>query len=182
MKALFGLKTSIVSVGIGLLLFACNSEPENLVPPREQVFKGFHYSLDSILQKKEGIVHGIELSEPLNDVKSKEKKNPDELDVDYCLYNYKVDSLTTYSIAYSFVNDSLDEMELQINSLSHDEGTEILNNIKKYYTEKYTSPLMDKGIYVFNCFDSKKRNFKISLTDNSTTETGVINILVYREK
>lgn len=175
-------KISFLAAGIGLFLFACTSEPENSVPPKERIFKGFHYSLDSILQKKEGIVHGVELSEPLNDVKSKEQKKPDELDVDYCLYNYKVDSLTSYSIAYTFEKDSLDEIELQINSSSLDEGSRILNNIKKYYTEKYTSPLMDKGIYVFNCFDSKKRNFKISLTDNSTTETGIINVLVYREK
>ena len=180
MKPLF--KNIFLFAAASGILVACSGDPENIVPPKEQVFKGFHHALDSILQKKEGIVHGVELSEPLNDVKSKEKKKPDELDVDYCLYNYKVDSLTSYSVAYSFVNDSLDEMEVQINSTSQDEGATILGNIKKYYTEKYTAPLMDKGIYVFNCFDSKKKNFKISLTDNSTTETGVINMLVYREK
>ena len=176
------LKKIIISLGIAVVWAGCSSEPEIIVPPKEPVFKGFHYSLDSILRKKEGIVHGVELGQAVNDVKAGESKKPDELDVDYCFYNYRVDSLTSYSIAYSFEKDSLDEIEVQINSTSLDEGTEILNSIKKYYTEKYTSPLMDKGIYVFNCFDSKKRNFKISLTDNSTTETGVINMLVYKEK
>jgi hypothetical protein len=41
---------------------------------------------------------------------------------------------------------------------------------------------MDNGVYVFNCFDSKKRNFMITISDNSTTETGIINLLIYREK
>ena len=88
-----------------------------------------------------------------------EAKKPDEIDVDYCLYNYKIDSLSNYSVAYNFMGDSLDEIEVQINTTSLDNGTTILNSLKKYYTDKYTAPLMDKGVYVFSCFDSKKHNF-----------------------
>lgn len=164
------------------LMYSCSGNQEEKVPEKELIFKGYHYSLDTILKTKEGIIHNIELGEKLNDVKSKESKKPDEMDVDYCLYNYKIDSISNYSVAYNFVGDSLDEIEVQINSTSLDNGTVILNAIKKYYSDKYTAPLMDKGVYVFSCFDSKKRNFMITISDNSTSETGIINLLIYREK
>jgi hypothetical protein len=47
------------------------------------------------------------------------------MDVDYCLYNYKIDSISNYSVAYNFVGDSLDEIEVQINTTSLDNGTVI---------------------------------------------------------
>ena len=169
-----------------MFVYSCSSTKEEEEKSegikKELVFKGYHYALDTILKKKEGIIHGVELGNKLNDVKAKEPKKPDEMDVEYCLYNYKIDSTSAYSVAYSFIGDSLDEIEVQINTMSLDKGAEILNSLKKYYTTKYTAPLMDKGVYVFNCFDSKKRNFTISISDNSTTETGVITVFIYREK
>lgn len=172
---------------ITALIYSCSpnkpKEDEKHTPgDKKHVFEGYHYSLDTILRSKNGIIHSIELGEKLNDVKTKEGKKPDEMDVDYCLYNYKIDSISNYMIAYSFTDDSLSEIEVIIKTSSLDKGAEILNAIKKYYRDKYTSPLMDKGVYVFNCFDSKKRNFSISISDNSTTETSIIDVLVYREK
>ena len=92
------LRNTFLAAATSAILFACSGEPETVIPPKEQVFKGFHYSLDSILQKKEGIVHGVELSDPLNDVKSKEKKKPDELDVDYCLLQDAFEGRTTHLV------------------------------------------------------------------------------------
>lgn len=183
MKRISTFTNSVVYAGICLLMFACSDEPkEKPVIVKERVFKGFHVSLDSIIRKKEGVVHGFELGDSIKVIRAAEPGKPEEEDSDYFLFSYPIDSLSSYTIAYSFVKDTLEEAEIQISSKSIDTGTEILNSLRKYYSEKYTAPLVDKGIYVFNCYDSRKRNFKISLTDNSTAETGIINMLVYREK
>ena len=167
-----------------ILIIVFNSSCSNHKEQDElnRIFPEYHFALDSIINDSIGIIHGTELGNKLNDVKSKEYKKPDELDVDYLLYNFTVDSLTKYDIAYNFTGDTLTEIEARIQCKSIDEAGKILESLKNYYRVKYTAPLMDKGVYVFNCFDSQKRNFSISLTDNSTTETGIINFLVYKEE
>lgn len=166
---------------LAAILFSCSNE-KPVEPPKERIFKGYDVSLDSVVRSPKGIIRGLELGAKIGEVKAAEKNAPVEFDVDYYYYESVVDSLTTYSVAYTFVHDSLDEIEIQIHSTSLDAGAVILNDIKKYYQQKYTAPLMDQGVYVFNCFDSRKRNFKLSLTDNSGMEKAIISILVYREK
>jgi len=162
------------------LISSCSTKKEQ--DEKNRIFPDYHFALDSIIKDSIGIIHGAELGFKLNDIKSKEFKKPDELDVDYLLYNFNVDSITKYDIVYTFVEDTLSEIEARIQCKSLDEAGKILESLKNYYRVKYTAPLMDKGVYVFNCFDSKKRNFSISLTDISTTETGIINLLVYHEE
>jgi hypothetical protein len=79
-------------------------------------------------------------------------------------------------------NDTISEIEVLITSQSGDEGDKILTDLKKYYAAKYTAPIMDKGFFVFNCFDGKKKNFTITLTDNGGTSNSAIEMLIYREK
>ncbi|MFL5754116.1 MAG: hypothetical protein ACJ76F_11960 [Bacteroidia bacterium] len=163
------------------LAFSCSNEQPHK-QPKERIFKGYDVSLDSVIRNQQGIIRGLELGAKIGEVKAAEPNLPVEFDVDYYYYEGKVDSLTSYSVAYTFVHDSLDEIEIKIHSLSLDAGATILNDIKKYYQQKYTAPLMDQGVYVFNCFDSRKRNFKLSLSDNSGIDMAHISLLVYREK
>lgn len=164
-------------------MVACSDEkPQENNVVKERIFKGYHIALDSVIRTPDGVLRGFEPGEKAADIISYEYKKPAESDKDYSFYEYPIDSVSAYTIAYSFVNDTLDEMEVQINSKTIDAASDIMNNLSRYYSQKYAEPLEDKGIYVFNCTDSRKQNFKISLTDNSTAETGIINMLVYREK
>ena len=97
-------------------------------------------------------------------------------------FEQQIDSISKYGITYSLENDTITEMEVHITSSNSEEGEKILNDLKKYYQAKYTAPMMDKGYFVFNCFDSKKQNFTITLTDNSSPSNSVIDMSVYREK
>ncbi|HWY39097.1 MAG TPA: hypothetical protein VNY73_11095 [Bacteroidia bacterium] len=147
-----------------------------------RVFEEYHYALDSVLKTKQGIVSGVELGQnskfiPLTEVKMAVDKSKDHI-----TYEQKIDSVTKYSITYSLENDTISEIEVLINSQSEDEGDKILNDLKKYYTAKYTSPIMDKGYFVYNCFDGKKKNFTITLTDNGGASNSAIEMLIYREK
>lgn len=164
-----------------ILLFVSSCSNQHEQGEVKRVFPEYPVALDSIIRTPQGILHGVELGDKLIDIQAKEQRKPDERDNDYVLYNFSIDSLNSYSVAYTFNADSLTEIEVKIKSTSIDASGMLLESLKNYYRQKYTAPLMDKGIYVFNCFDSKKRNFSISITDNSTASTGIVNLMVYRE-
>lgn len=166
-------------IAIGLL--SCNNAPETK-QDANRIFPGYHYALDSIIKTPQGIVAGVELGQARKMILTEQVKNAVDQDKEGLVYEQKIDSLTKYNITYTFENDTISEMEVMINCTSRDEGDKILTDLKNYYGKKYTSPIMDKGYFVFNCFDGKKKNFTITLTDNGGNSNSVIDMLIYREK
>lgn len=179
------MKNVLKIVGGLALVFSitcCTNNAVEVKPETKRVFPEHHYALDSIIKTHEGIIAGVELGQNRKMILLDQQKNAVDKDKDGMVYEQKIDSLTKYNITYTFENDTISEMEIMINCSSRDEGDKILNDFKNFYGKKYTAPIMDKGFFVFNCFDSKKRNFTITLTDNGGTSNSVIDILIYREK
>ena len=170
----------ILLVLLVVLFASCNTT--EVKPDAKRIFPEYHYALDSIIKSNEGIVCGVELGQSRKFIIAEQQKNAVDKDKDGLVYEQKIDSLTKYNITYTFEKDTISEMEVMVNCSSRDEGDVILNDLKNFYGKKYTAPIMDKGFFVFNCFDSKKRNFTITLTDNGGTSNSVIDILIYREK
>ena len=177
---------SYLLVSFSLFIFSCHNNEEEIktpeIPVNTRVFPDYHIALDSIVRTKEGIVCGVELGDSKAKIPAHEVQQAFESDATHVTFEQKIDSITKYNITYVFENDSIAEIEVLIMSENADEGVQILNDLKNYYTQKYTAPLMDKGYFVFNCFDSKKKNFVITLTDNSGASNSVIDMYVYKEK
>jgi len=163
-------------------LVSCTNNTKEETATQQRIFPEYHYALDSIIKTKAGIVSGVELGQNVKYIPITQVKLAVDKTKDHITYEQRIDSLTRYSINYSLENDTISEIEVLINSTSQDEGDKILSDLKKYYTAKYTAPIMDKGYFVYNCFDSKKKNFTISLTDNGGASTSAIELLIYREK
>jgi len=171
-----------ITCALFILLFAACNTIEVKPAAKGRIFPEYHYALDSIIKSKDGIVAGVELGQARKMILTEQVKNAADQDKDGLVYEQKIDSLTKFNITYTFDNDTISEIEVMIHSSSRDEGDKILNDLKDYYRKKYISPVMDKGYFVFNCFDSKKRNFIITLTDNGGDSNSVIDLLIYREK
>lgn len=163
-------------------LVRCNNIEVKPVTEGKRVFPEYHYALDSVVRSNEGIIAGVEFGQNRKMILTQQQRFAVDKDKEGLVYEEKIDSLTKYNITYTFDNDTISEIEVMINCSSRDEGDKILNDLKKYFGTKYTAPVMDKGFFVFNCFDSRKRNFTITLTDNGSTTNSVIDLLVYREK
>ncbi|MGZ3864384.1 MAG: hypothetical protein ACXVPN_03725 [Bacteroidia bacterium] len=172
----------IISAGMLLVLYSCNNETKTVVETSRRIFPEYHYALDTVLKSPQGIVSGVELGQNVKFIPLAQQKSSVESSKDHIIYEQKIDSLTRYSINYSLENDTISEIEVLITSQSEDEGEKILNDLKRYYSAKYTAPVMDKGFFVFNCFDGKKKNFTITLTDNGGNSNSAIEMLIYREK
>jgi hypothetical protein len=93
-----------------------------------------------------------------------------------------VDTNTNYSVSYNLKNDSLDEVEVQINCKDLELCSKLFSQLKTFYEKKLPNPVEDKGYVVYNCFEGQRKPFVVSLTDNSSPTQGMINLVIYKDK
>lgn len=166
-----------------LFLFSCREEKpreREQTPPR--IFVGYHQLLDEIIRSKDGVFRGVSLNTNSETVKGSEPAPPAEISADHLYFEYKADSLTNYSIDYTFDNDSLEEISVQINSNDLELASYLFCDLKDYYANKLPNPTEDKGYVVYNCFEGQRRPFVITLSDNSIPTKGIINMVIYKDK
>ncbi|MBS1650988.1 MAG: hypothetical protein JSU07_03170 [Bacteroidetes bacterium] len=164
-------------------MFSCQTpveSPKNITPIR--VFEGYHKLMDNIIKTKTGVFRGHRMSELIDSVKAKEKIFPSESSPDRLYYDFKIDSITNFSIDYAFKNDSLEEINVQINSKDLELTNYLFCDLKDYYANKLPNPIEDKGYLVYNCYEGQRKPFVISLSDNSSPSAGKLNILIYKDK
>lgn len=165
-----------------LVLVSCTETPKVVEQPKPRIFPEYHVLLDEIIRSKEGVIRGVDLNSKAIVITKTETQQPTEVDQDYLYFEYKIDSITDYSIAYNLNKDSLDEVELQINCNDLDLSSKLFNDLKTYYEKKLPNPTEDKGYVVYNCFEGQRKPFVVSLTDNSTPNKGIINLVIYKDK
>ena len=170
----------LVPVIIGMI--ACNEPEKPKIEIKPRLFPQYHSALDEIIRTNSGVIRGINLNASGDSIKKAEAVSPLETENDRLYFEFKVDSLTNYSIEYTLVNDSLEEVNLQINCNDPDVGAKIYADLKDYYEKKLPNPMEDQGQVVYNCFEGQKKPFVVSLMDNSTPAKGIINLLIYKDK
>ncbi len=161
---------------------ACSEPEQPKAEVKPRVFPEYHVALDAIIKTKAGVIRGINLNNNADSIKKAEGISPIETEKDHLYFEYVVDSLTNYSIDYSLINDSLEEVSLQINCKDPEVGSKIYADLKDYYEKKLPNPMEDQGQVVYNCFEGQKKPFVVSLMDNSTPVKGIINLLIYKDK
>jgi hypothetical protein len=161
---------------------ACQTEAKKEVKAKSRVFEGFHPLLDTIIRTKQGVFRGLNLNSRADTIKLVERIPPTETSPGHLYYEYKIDSLTNYSIDYTLENDSLEEINLQINSNDLELTSYLFCDFKDYYANKLPNPTEDKGYVVYNCFEGKRKPFVVSLSDNSTPTKGRLNMVIYKDK
>jgi hypothetical protein len=171
---------SLILIALGF--FSCQESPKVVKETKPRIFPEYHQDLDEIIRSKEGVIRGVDLNSPSTLITKTETKSPSEVDHDYLYFEYTIDSVTNYSVAYNLQKDSLDEVEVQINCNDLDLSSKLFNDLKSYYEKKLPNPTEDKGFVVYNCFEGERKPFVVSLTDNSTPNMGIINLVIYRDK
>lgn len=167
---------------IALGFFSCQENPKVVEKKKPRIFPEYHEALDEIIRSKEGVIRGVDLNSRALLITKTETKSPSEVAKDYLYFEYTIDSVINYSVAYNLQKDSLDEVEVQINCSDLDVCTRLFNDLKTYYEKKLPNPTEDKGFVVYNCFEGQRKPFVVSLTDNSTPNMGIINLVIYRDK
>lgn len=167
---------------MALGFFSCQENPKVVEQKKPRVFPEYSEALDEIIRTKDGVIRGIDLNSKADVITKSETKAPSEVAHDYLYFEYAIDSVTNYSVAYNLQKDSLDEVEVQINCNNLDLSARLFTDLKTYYEKKLPNPTEDKGFVVYNCFEGQRKPFVVSLTDNSTPTMGIINLVIYRDK
>lgn len=166
-----------------VLAVSCGERKQEVVEkPKPRVFEGYHQLLDEIIRSKQGVFRGINLNSQASEIKQVESVAPTEESADHLYFEYKADSLTNYSIDYTLDNDSLEEINVQINSNDLELTSYIFCDLKDYYANKLPNPTEDKGYVVYNCFEGQRKPFVVSLSDNSSPTKGSISMVIYKDK
>ncbi len=178
------LKNFKINLVISVLLFALFSCKEDKVEekPKARVFNGYHVLMDEIVRSNEAVFRGINLNTKSDVIKKIESATPVETSPGHLYFEYKIDSLTNYSIDYTLNKDSLEEINVQINSNDLELTSYLFCDLKDYYANKLPNPTEDKGYVVYNCFEGECRPFVVSLSDNSSPTQGIINMVIYKDK
>ena len=171
-----------VVVILALGIVSCNETPAVTEQKKPRIFPEYNELLDEIIRSKEGVIRGVDLNSKAIIITKTETKQPSDVDQDYLYFEYTIDSLTNYSVAYSLEKDSLDEVAVQINCDDLDLTSKLFSDLKTYYEKKLPNPTEDKGYVVYNCFEGQRKPFVVSLTDNSTPNKGIINLIIYKDK
>ncbi len=166
-----------------LAVLSCGDKNQAQVHKAQpRVFEGYHVLLDEIVRTKTGVFRGLELNNNAEKIKQNEPSPPVETSPEHLYFEYKADSLTNYSIDYTLSNDSLEEINVQINSDDLELISYLFCDLKDYYANKLPNPTEDKGYVVYNCFEGERRPFVITLSDNSSPTKGLINMVIYKDK
>ncbi len=173
---------SCVIVLLALVTVSCKETPKVVEQKKARIFPEYNELLDEIIRSKEGVIRGVDLNSKASIITKTETKQPAEVDKDYLYFEYTIDSLTNYSVTYNLEKDSLDEVAVQINCNDLDLSSKLFTDLKTYYEKKLPNPTEDKGYVVYNCFEGQRKPFVISLTDNSTPNKGIINLIIYKDK
>ncbi len=172
-----------LSVSVFIFVFnSCKEEKKAEEKPKPRIFNGYHVLLDEIIRSKDGVIRGVNLNARSEVIRKLELVPPTEASEDHLYYEYKADSLTDYSIDYTLNNDSLEEINVQINSNDLDLTSYLFCDLKDYYANKLPNPTEDKGYVVYNCFEGQRKPFVVSLSDNSSPARGTINMVIYKDK
>ncbi len=162
--------------------FGCKTDETKKEAKKERVFEGYHIYLDDIIKSKKGVFRGLNLNTSLDSTKINEGVAPIEKSTNDLFFEYELDSLTNYSINYSFTNDSLDEINLQINCKDVELTSYLFCDLKDYYANKLPNPTEDQGSVVYNCFEGERKPFVVTLSDNSSPNKGIINMYIFKDK
>lgn len=165
-----------------IILVSCGGHADHAEANKPRIFPQYSQVLDEIIKKADGTIRGIDLNMRSEAIKAAEGSAPLESDSSYMYFEYKIDSVTTYSVTYNMQHDSLDEIEVQVNCTDLDLSSKIFTDLKTYYEKKLPNPTEDKGYVVYNCFEGQRKPFVVSLTDNSTPNKGIIDLVIYRDK
>lgn len=166
-----------------LVIVSCRQDSaKNVQEAKPRIFPQYHQVIDEIIKTSDGAIRGVDLNSKADAIKKAETIVPSDVDSAYLYFEYRIDSITDYSVTYNLQRDSLDEIEVQVNCKDLDLSSRIFSDLKTYYEKKLPNPKEDKGYVVYNCFEGQRKPFVVSLTDNSTPSMGIINLLIYRDK
>lgn len=137
-----------------------------------------HY--DAILKSEQGIVRGVEMGSPIEDVRKLENK---EFLVDnmpeYLYYDYKLDMGNSYTVSYDFSQNSLYEIEVSAYFDKIEDANNLFAELTAHFLENYgKGKIATDGYTSWRTKSNKSGNSVEIAMINDSQDYGYISILI----
>lgn len=144
-------------------------------------------AFENIMLSDVGAFRGFSLGDSLGFIKTKETAKPVEMDKDYLYYEYKLNTVGSYNIAYNFDERGLNEIHSDIFINNANDADDIFNKFKSYFDEHYGTSQSQMGFSIWSVKSEKYGEVKINLSDESADFTtdqapSKISIWIYPDK
>ncbi|MBN8695357.1 MAG: hypothetical protein J0L87_02400 [Bacteroidetes bacterium] len=162
-----------------LLMQSC-SEPKSELAQYGPVF-------EQVMKSDAGVFRGFALGDKQDTIQKTESSQPIEADDGYLYYEYGMDTLGSYNVAYNFEENELSEIQADV-FITNSASTEtVYDGFKKYFDQHYGVCEDHMGFAVWTVKSGKYGDVRINLSDESADFTvennpGKISIWIYPDK
>lgn len=162
-----------------LIIFSCSSPKSKLAE--------YGPVLENVMRSDIGVFRGFSLGDRSDSIQAKETGKAAEVDSGYLYYEYKLNTVGSFNITYSFDERGLNEIQSDIFITNAADAEKIFNTFKTFFDQHYGSNQSQKGINAWSVKSEKFGDAKINLSDESGDFTidkapGKISLWIYRDK
>lgn len=169
---LFSRSTGVLSALLCLLLLlgSCNEAPKEDGHSSEA--NGLSPIAAEIVGSQGELFRGLQIGNPMEEVKETESKTPEFEEDDYLVYLYILPNAGEVRLTYSFNKAGLYEVLVDISLPTSESGTEVFESLGSWLFNQYGSPSSDPGIHTWNTRTDHSNDLEIIL-ENKSEENGI---------
>lgn len=171
---------SFIIVFCFLIITSCDKQEPNS-------FEKYDPALESVFINDSNVFRNFNLGTKIDSVLNKELSKPKESDTDYLYYEYPIDTIGSFNVAYTFDNGGLNEIQSDIFINRQSKTDTLFNALKNYFDDHYGPSHVDMGFTVWSVPSEFYSEVKITLSNESTdfsvpNSPGKISIWIYPDK
>lgn len=147
----------------------------------------FGTTFENVMLSDVGAFRGFSFGDSIGLIQNKETGKPVEEDTDYLYYEYPLNSLGSFNIAYNFDERGLNEIHSDIFLNNQKDAEDIFNKFKTYFDQHYGLSQNQMGFSIWSVKSDKYGDVKINLSEESADFTvdkapGKIAVWIYPDK
>jgi hypothetical protein len=166
-----------------LVLFSPSCKEEKKKDP----LKKYGTFVQTVMKVDTGAFRGLNFGDLIDTVMAKESSKATEADENYLYYEYAIDTLGSFDVAYDFDDGSLSEIQsyVYINNINRVDS--VFNAFKTYFDDHFGKDETEMGYNVWTVKSGTYGNININLSDESANFTtdkapGKLSISIYPDK
>jgi hypothetical protein len=143
--------------------------------------------VESVMRTDSGAFRGFNFGDKMDAVLRRETAKATEADENYLYYEYRIDTLGSYDIAYDFDEKGLSEIQSYVYITNINKVDSVFNAFKTYFDDHFGKNETQMGYNVWTVKSEKYGDININLSDESADFTadktpGKLSISIYPDK
>ncbi|MCE3277844.1 MAG: hypothetical protein K0S44_35 [Bacteroidetes bacterium] len=143
--------------------------------------------VSTVIKVDSGAFRGLHFGDKMETVLLKETTKASEADENYLYFEYKIDTMGSFDIAYDFDEEGLSEILSYVYIKDISKIDSVFNSFKTYFDDHYGSNETQMGYNVWTVKSQGRGDIHINLSDESANFTtdgapGKLSISIYSDK